>query len=334
MGVQRVFNIQPPRSMADMSQFTAQIQNALAMLANRTNQMVQSGQTADMPPAQENKQFYYDAQADQLYFLSDVAKPIASGTTAGETNTGSNVGTGGVGVFDAKTGVDLGFKTITAGSSKITVTNIPATKNVQIDANFAGLGDASTDTATSVDGEVALFKSTTGKLLKRSTLTASFVQSTAGILSAATTTGFETAALFAYLTSNQTSNSASLVNIPGLTVALVANSVYEFEAALEIITAGTDADFGINFSAAGATLSSLIFFMSDNVTAVNKGGYLATLNSKYNVVGASAYGGVLIKGLLTTGANAGNLTVQYDIGTGAPSVSCLSGSYLKAYKRA
>jgi len=48
-----------------------------------------------------------------------------------------------------------------------------------------GGGDASTNTATAVDGESALFSGTSGKILKRDTLTATVVKSTAGIRSAA-----------------------------------------------------------------------------------------------------------------------------------------------------
>ena len=49
-----------------------------------------------------------------------------------------------------------------------------------------GGGDASTNTSTSVDGEAALFSGTGGKTLKRDTLTAAVVKSTAGVKSAAT----------------------------------------------------------------------------------------------------------------------------------------------------
>lgn len=48
----------------------------------------------------------------------------------------------------------------------------------------AGTGDASTNTATSVDSEVTLFSGTTGKLLKRATITG-LAKLTSGVLSAA-----------------------------------------------------------------------------------------------------------------------------------------------------
>lgn len=58
-----------------------------------------------------------------------------------------------------------------------------ATVRATIGAGTGG-GDASSDTATSVDGEIALFKSTTGKLIKRATLTG-IVNAASGVASAA-----------------------------------------------------------------------------------------------------------------------------------------------------
>jgi hypothetical protein len=52
----------------------------------------------------------------------------------GEANTGSNVGTAGVGVFKQKTGVDLEFKKINAGSNRITITDDIGNNEVDVDA--------------------------------------------------------------------------------------------------------------------------------------------------------------------------------------------------------
>lgn len=51
----------------------------------------------------------------------------------GEANTASNVGTAGVGPFDAKVGVDLQFRKINAGSTKISVALDAPNKEVDID---------------------------------------------------------------------------------------------------------------------------------------------------------------------------------------------------------
>lgn len=64
------------------------------------------------------------------------------GGGGGETNTASNVGTAGVGVFKQKTALDLEFKRLNAGSSKVTITDDTGNSEVDIDvapANFTGI---------------------------------------------------------------------------------------------------------------------------------------------------------------------------------------------------
>lgn len=64
------------------------------------------------------------------------------GGGGGEANTASNVGVGGVGVFKQKTGVNLEFKKLNAGSSKVTITEDVANNEVDVDvvpANFTGI---------------------------------------------------------------------------------------------------------------------------------------------------------------------------------------------------
>ncbi|WP_170284058.1 beta strand repeat-containing protein, partial [Flagellimonas olearia] len=67
------------------------------------------------------------------------AEVDAFAATSGQTNTASNVGTGGVGTFARKTGVDLEFKNINAGSNKITITDDAANDEIDIDINEANL---------------------------------------------------------------------------------------------------------------------------------------------------------------------------------------------------
>ncbi|WP_171017407.1 hypothetical protein, partial [Maribacter sp. ACAM166] len=58
---------------------------------------------------------------------------------SGQTNTASNVGATGVGTFARKTGADLEFKNITAGSNKISITNDSGNDEIDVDINEANL---------------------------------------------------------------------------------------------------------------------------------------------------------------------------------------------------
>ncbi len=77
--------------------------------------------------------FKTDAAPGQNLYLCASPNTWAQLTGGGEVNTASNVGAGGVGTFDAKTGVNLGFRNIAAGSSKISVTLDAVNKLVNID---------------------------------------------------------------------------------------------------------------------------------------------------------------------------------------------------------
>lgn len=81
----------------------------------------------------------------------------AAAGDVGEANTASNVGTAGVGVFKQKSGVDLQFKKINAGSSKITITDDTGNDEVDIDVAEANL------TLGNLGGTLALNKGGTGQ---------------------------------------------------------------------------------------------------------------------------------------------------------------------------
>jgi hypothetical protein len=75
----------------------------------------------------------------------------AASAGGGETNTASNQGVGGVGVFIQKTGVDLEFKNINAGSAKVTVSDDSGDHEIDIDITEAQIDHNSLNNLTTGD---------------------------------------------------------------------------------------------------------------------------------------------------------------------------------------
>ena len=90
---------------------------------------------------------------------------IAATAGSGETNTASNAGSG-TGIFKSKTGVDLAFKSLIAGSG---VTLTPGTNDITIAATG---GSGEVNTASNVGGGNGIFKQKTGVDLELKTLVA------------------------------------------------------------------------------------------------------------------------------------------------------------------
>jgi hypothetical protein len=134
--------------------------------------------------------------------------------------------------------------------------------------------------------------------------------------------------------SDFSSSSTSLVDITGLSHAASASSLYEVEVVLRFQNSGTNnIQFGIFYSAAGATGT---FLFNGNQSATTT---LSQMNALGNA-SAGAYGLVattnfvaIIKGIVVTGANTGNITVQ-TVHTTSGTTTVYIGSIMKIKKLA
>ena len=137
---------------------------------------------------------------------------------------------------------------------------------------------------------------------------------------------------FARVTSSDaTTTGQALVDVTGLTLPLLANSTYEFEASLSVAsssTAGTQ--YGVNFSAAGGSVEAIITGTLASATQQTK--RISALNTAtIAFVVVAADGGIVIKGVITVGANPGNLTIKHLKVTSGTSTVRIN-SLLKAVK--
>ncbi|MGB5387831.1 MAG: hypothetical protein WBN20_13690, partial [Eudoraea sp.] len=102
-------------------------------------------QTAVQVPVAATPTNYVAATPDVEAHLTGIDAALASGGS-GEVNTASNQGTGGVATFIQKTGVDLEFRSINAGSNKVIITQDGPNQEIDIDvdeSNFQISGGAS-----------------------------------------------------------------------------------------------------------------------------------------------------------------------------------------------
>ena len=81
-----------------------------------------------------------DGSANQILITDGFgALTFQTPAGAGEINTASNQGTGGVGLFNTKNGVDLEFRNINAASNKVSVTLDGGNKEVDLDVVEANI---------------------------------------------------------------------------------------------------------------------------------------------------------------------------------------------------
>jgi len=127
--------------------------------------------------------------------------------------------------------------------------------------------------------------------------------------------------------------SNTLVGVAGLSIPLMGNSTYEFEAVLSCNT-GNNAngtEYGVNFSAAGATIEAII--LGAVTTATSRTNRIVAFNTATAAFLTTALqdGGILITGLIQTGALGGNLTIQH-LKVVALTSTVRIGSWLKTRK--
>ncbi len=139
------------QTASTISDFTEAAQDAVGgSLANTNTVNLTYNDAGNAVTADARTQMSVTSDSSGLKLSGDATTPGASryygtdgtGTkgyfglpASGESNTASNVGAGGVGIFKQKSGVDLQFKNINAGSSKITVTNDTINSEVDIDVD-------------------------------------------------------------------------------------------------------------------------------------------------------------------------------------------------------
>lgn len=132
--------------------------------------------------------------------------------------------------------------------------------------------------------------------------------------------------------SNATTTGQALVDVTGMSVALAANHTYEFEAVMSVASSAvTGNKYGVQYSVAGGGVEATIMgnkaipsagtWQSERITALNTATTLP-------YIAAAVDGNINIHGRVTTGANAGNLTIQHLKVTSGTSTVYI-GSFLK-----
>lgn len=218
-------------------------------------------------------------------------KTLTTPTIASFTNaTHTHVNAAGGGQLDASSVFSAGtVPTARLGSG--TANSTSYLRGDQTWATIAAGGDASTNTATSVDSEVALFSSTTGKLIKRAT-GSGIAKLTSGVLSVVTapsgalvgdtdTQTLTNKTLDNPVITNNIKGNASVTNVLGIGQNGVGTPVNYLNVMSAIATSapgflasGTDTNISINFVPKGTGLVTIggieIDTISGTQTLTNK----------------------------------------------------------------
>lgn len=140
---------------------------------------------------------------------------------------------------------------------------------------------------------------------------------------------------YAYCTQDRSTTGQSLVDITDLSIALSANSVYQFEVHINasMSAVNTGAKYGIQFSAAGATIEASLIGERNSTTAsaIERINAFNTANVNALLTLTSGVGPIIMRGIVVTGANAGNLTAQH-LKVTSGTATALKYSYMKVYK--
>lgn len=112
--------------------------------------------------------------------------------------------------------------------------------------------------------------------------------------------------------SNATTTGQALVDIAGLSIPLTTNAIYEISGMLSVSTTGTaGVQYGLNYSVAGGTVEAqLSGSLTSTATKTERISVLNAASTAYLTTSGQT-GGIIIRGIITTGANAGNLTVKF-----------------------
>ncbi|HEX9779979.1 MAG TPA: hypothetical protein VGB20_02050, partial [bacterium] len=127
---------------------------------------------------------YFDSTTNTFRVSEDGSGyvDLLAGIGGGEANTASNVNVGGVGVFDAKVGVDLQFRGINAGSPAITVTNDAANNEIDIGLGTVMLDDLNdVAIAAAADGHLLLYDGVTDNRYENAAMSGDVAITGAGV---------------------------------------------------------------------------------------------------------------------------------------------------------